>query len=60
MVLVSNTAVISKVLGVPGAVAGVVVLCIIVATGALALRVRRTGPPVATVAPDVDEPAPLH
>jgi uncharacterized membrane protein YfcA len=60
MVLVSNTAVLSKVLGVPGAVAGVVVLGIVLATGALALRLHRAGPPVAEAAPEVDEPAPLH
>ena len=44
MVLVSNTAVISKVLGVPGAVAGLLVLAIAVGTGALALRVHRARP----------------
>ena len=43
MVLVSNAAVISKVLGVPGAVAGMAVLGLIVATGWLALRVHRAG-----------------
>ena len=41
MVLVSNTAVIAKFLGVPGAVAGLVVLAIVVGTGLLALRLRR-------------------
>jgi hypothetical protein len=60
MVLVSNTAVISKVLGVPGAVASAVVLGIVLGTAALALRVHRAGPRVAAVVPELDEPAPLH
>ncbi len=60
MVLVSNTAVICKVLGVPGAVAGGLVLGLVVATGALVLRVHGAGRPVAEPAPGVDEPAPLH
>jgi hypothetical protein len=60
MVLVSNTAVISKVLGIPGAVAGGVFLGIVVATALLAVRLHRAGPPVAAPVPEVDEPAPLH
>ncbi len=40
--------------------AGTLVLGIVVATGALALRVHRAGPRVATVVPEVDEPAALH
>jgi hypothetical protein len=60
MVLVSNAAGISKVLGVPGAVAGVLVLGIVLATAALALRVHRVAPRAAAVVPEVDAPAPLH
>jgi hypothetical protein len=60
MVLVSNTAVISKVLGVPGAVAGLAVLGIVVATGLLALRLHRAGPHADAQTPEVDEPASLH
>ena len=41
MVLVSNVAVISKTLGVPGAVGGLVVVGIVAATAAIALRVHR-------------------
>ena len=51
MVLVSNTAVISKVLGVPGAVAGLLVLGIVVATGMLVVRVHRAGPPLPSWSP---------
>lgn len=54
MVLISNVAVISKVLGVPGLLAGVVVLGIVAGTGALALRVHRT--PVVEPAVRVPEP----
>jgi hypothetical protein len=60
MVLVSNTAVISKVLAVPGALAAVLILGIVVATAAIALRVHRAGRRVAAVAPQADEQAPLH
>jgi uncharacterized membrane protein YfcA len=60
MVLVSNTAVISKVLGVPGALASALILSIIAATGAIALRVHRAGGRAAAVVPEADEPAPLH
>jgi uncharacterized protein len=42
MVLVSNVAVICKVLGVPGAVGSLLVLGIVAGTAMLALRVRRT------------------
>jgi hypothetical protein len=52
--------VISKVLGVPGAVAAVLVLGIVVATAAIALRVHRAGRRAAAVVPQADEPAPLH
>jgi hypothetical protein len=44
MVLVSNTAVLSKVLGVPGAVAWAAVALIVVGTALLALRVHRDRP----------------
>jgi uncharacterized protein len=60
MVLVSNTAVISKVLGAPGALSGVLVLGIVVATGAIALRVHRTGSPIAASVPAADEPVALR
>ena len=61
MVLVANTAVISKVLGVPGAVAGVLVLGVIVATALLALRVHRGGGTAVEVdVLEVDQSAPLH
>ena len=43
-----------------GAVAGLVVLGIVVATGMLAVRLHRSGPPAAAQVPGVDEPAPLH
>ena len=46
MVLVANTAVICKVLGVPGLVGSLLVLAIVAATGVLALRVHRHGAPV--------------
>jgi uncharacterized membrane protein YfcA len=45
MVLVSNVAVICKVLGVPGPVAGLLVLAIVTCTAVLALRVRSTPAP---------------
>ena len=46
MVLVANTAVICKVLGVPGLVGSLLVLAIVAGTGVLALRVHRHGAPV--------------
>ena len=45
MVLVSNIAVISKVLGVPGLLAGLVVLGVVLGTATLALRVHRNPVP---------------
>lgn len=50
MVLVSNVAVIAKVLGVPGALGGLLVLGIVVGTGTLAVRVHRSGEPVLDLA----------
>ncbi len=41
-------------------VAGVLVLGIVLATAALALRVHRAGARAVAVVPEVDEPAPLH
>ena len=59
MVLISNTAVIAKVLGVPGAAAGAVALGVVVATGWIARRVHRTPPPGLTPAIVAEAPAPL-
>ncbi len=60
MVLVSNTAVISKVLGVPGAVASLLILVIIVTTGGIALRAHRAAGRSAAAMTGADEPAPLR
>jgi len=52
MVLVSNTAVIAKVVGAPGQVSAAAVLAIVASTAVLALRLRRTGPDRLVVAAD--------